>query len=318
MKKNTYFLLGLVGVLALLIVSISPTPFWNSSAQKLRSEKEDEIASRKFSYETYEPSNILQLEYGSGEKQAGLITGVKDFRPTGPMSFAIKGEIIYILDEVNDRAKAFNRSGDLLRSIEVSEGSADIAVDSNDRLYVLDRSANSIAEYEVGSDSPSRYTTKQPIDGLSADANDGVSVKMRDSNSYTLTSSNGDMKWRLSSEPYTCIKVGDHSGRVTNNSTGRSFSVITEETFGSISYLGTDRDQRIYVVVEELLPGDTIQVRKQVRKYTASGKQIAEIPVNIEYAAHPEKELILDEDGTVYHLLPRRDYLIVQKWSRKY
>jgi hypothetical protein len=141
---------------------------------------------------------------------------------------------------------------------------------------------------------------------------------MRDSNSYSLEQSDGNLNWRFSPEPYSCIKVGDGAGRVTNNATGRSFSVNTENFFGSISYLGTDREQNIYVVVEELLPGDTIQVKKEVRKYTAGGKQIAVIPVNIDYVAHPDKELILDEDGSVYHLLPLKDHLIVEKWSRKY
>lgn len=323
MKMRTYFLLGLVGLLTVLMLLMSPalTNLSKSSAQKSRQVEQEnaEFTKPRYeAYETYEASNVLELDYGDGDKQVGLSVGMEDFRPTGPMSFAINGEAIYILDEVNDRAKAFNRTGELIRSLQVEQGSSDIAVDSKDRLYVLDSRTNAIAQYEPGSYGSTRYAIEQPIDGLSADAKSGVSVKMRDSRSYSLEQSNGELNWQLYSEPYRCIKVGDRSGRVINNLTGKAFSIITEESFGSISYLGTDSDQNIYIVVEELLPGDTIQVRKEVRKYTARGKQIAEIPINIDYVAHPEKELILDEDGTVYHLLPLKDHLIVQKWSRKY
>lgn len=318
MKKNTYFLLGIVGLAAILIIGLNTSAPWKSSAQKSRQIDQDGLESRKLSYERYSPSTILQLEYGDGDKQVGLISGVEDFRPMGPLSFAVKGEEVYILDEVNEKAKVFTPTGELIRSVQVDEGSSDLAVDSSDRLYVLDSRTNSIAEYDVGSYLPTRIAVNQPVSDLSADPEGVVSAKMRDSSTYSLVESTGKRNWRLSLEPYTCIKVGDHLGKVINNSTGKAFQVSTEDYFGSISYLGSDREQNIYVVVEELLPSDTIQVKKEVRKYSRGGRQIAEIPVNIDYVAHPEKELILDADGSVYHLLPMKDHLIVEKWSKQY
>lgn len=318
MKKNTYFLLGIVGLAAILIIGLNTSAPWKSSAQKSRQIDQDGLESRKLSYERYSPSTILQLEYGDGDKQVGLISEVEDFRPMGPLSFAVKGAEVYILDEVNEKAKVFTPTGELIRSVQVDEGSSDLAVDSSDRLYVLDSRTNSIAEYDVGSYLPTRIAANQPVSDLSADPEGVVSAKMRDSSTYSLVESTGKRNWRLSLEPYTCIKVGDHLGKVINNSTGKAFQVSTEDSFGSISYLGSDREQNIYVVVEELLPGDTIQVKTEVRKYSRGGRQIAEIPVNIDYVAQPKKDLILDADGSVYHLLPMKDHLIVEKWSKQY
>lgn len=333
MKRNTYLVLMLAGLLALVVAGItSSAQNWKTTELRLRQADEKEIDSpipplstptpdepkADALPERYEASNVLQLEYGEGEKQAGLITGVEDFRPTGPLSFAVKGEAIYVLDEINDQVKAFNRAGDLIRAVEVDQGSSDIAVDAQDRLYVLNSTTNSIAGYEVGSLSAKRQAVGQPVASLSADSKDVVSAKLRNSYSYELDQWSGKVGRQASGEAFTCIRDSDRAGRVINNANGQTINITTGNSLGSISYLGTDREGNIYIVVEELLSGDTVDVRKEVRKYSAYGSQLAAIPVNIDYVAHPEKELILEEDGTVYHLLPLKDHLVVEKWVRTF
>lgn len=333
MKKRGYFVLTLVFVVTAVLVAIGGASWRRSAAQKpLRIDQPDvdfrqpklqvsespAISASASGIELYESTAVLKLEYGDGNHQVGLIVGVEDFRPTGPLSFAVRGEAIYLLDEVNNQVKAFNQGGDLIRAVEVDQGASDIAVDARDRLYVLDSTTNQIAQYEVGSLRATHQAVDQPVTALSVDSKDTVSAKLRNDYSYKVDEWSGKLKRRPSLEAFTCIKVGERAGRVINNSSGKTINLTTENSLGSVSYLGTDRDGNIFIVIEELLPGDAINVRKEVRKYSAAGQQLAAIPVNIDYIAHPEKELILAEDGSVYHLLPLKEHVVIEKWFRRY
>jgi hypothetical protein len=331
MKRKSYLIVSIAAVFGVLLIGVTAARFSNSSAQKILEKGErvratdegvqlvDQNAQQTpaFGQEQYTVSTVLTLDYGNNENQIGLIDGVEDFRPTGPLSFDVQGEAIYILDEVNDQVKAFNRDGALLRAVEAPHGSTDIAVDDRDRLYILDSQTNSVEQFEIGSLAPSHYKLDVSISRLSEEPNGSVSAKGEGSDEYRFNQWNGSITRKAATETFAFLITGDRSGKVINTLTGKAFQVATENQLGSLSYLGQDTLGNVYLVVEQLLPGDTIQVIKQVRKYAVDGRQIAEIPIDINYAAYPEKDLILSSDGSIYHLRPLKNLLVVEKFSNQ-
>jgi hypothetical protein len=87
------------------------------------------------------------------------------------------------------------------------------------------------------------------------------------------------------------------------------------ETMVSIRRLGSDSRNRTYVAIEAGKQGDTVSVRKLIRKYTADGQDLVEIgDVPLDYAVHPRDEFRL-RDGVLYQLMPKATEVRINVWD---
>lgn len=267
--------------------------------------------------EVYDVSTIIELSYGESDGRVGLLFGRQDVQAVGPLSFAVTAGQIYVLDTVNERVSVFDRNGQFQRSIPMGYGT-DLVVKRDGTIYMLNSGESVVIEYQPHSGSQIRHPIPYNfLADLKLDREENVSVRVSDEEIYSIAQSVSKVGTRVSGESYSCRILDNYTGAITDNQTGKEIQVSTTQVFGSITCLGTDRHGNIFVIVEKLLPADVISVEKEVQKYTSTGELVATIPVAIDYVAHPIRELIIDDDGNVYHLRPLQDRLLIQQWHHR-
>ncbi|MGZ5440639.1 MAG: hypothetical protein ACXW5U_06815 [Thermoanaerobaculia bacterium] len=257
--------------------------------------------------ETYKPVVALAVTYGDGPGQLGFMAGGSDQRALGPLSFAVdvEGDSIAILDPVNQRVVTFNRYGLPRGTIDDARGT-DLAL-MPDGIGVLDTATATLVVH-----SPNGTRTEVEVSPeqskLIVDAATGA-VYFRERRDGTTT-----LDAAVRAPAAEVFRVDDHAGEIRTED-GFTIPVHTAETFGSIDLVGIDRGGNIFVEVEQLLPDS--DVIKEVRKYRPSGELRAVIPIAIDYAAHPRRELVLDGAGNLYHLRPLAHGVVVERWEQQ-
>jgi hypothetical protein len=103
------------------------------------------------------PRRVVAGGWGEGAGQFGRRDGV-EADAEGPLAFAVAGDELLILDQVNGRIQRFGRDGSPRGTVAIgSETARDVAVDPAGRLAVLDRDANEVTLY--GTDGQPLATT---------------------------------------------------------------------------------------------------------------------------------------------------------------
>ena len=120
--------------------------------------------------------------------------------------------------------------------------------------------------------------------------------------------------------PDSARRTGPDRGFVLGDAPGMAerggFPVLVPEGLASIEKLGRDAKGRIYVALEEPMPGDEIEVRKVIRKYAADGTLLAEIrDVPLDYFVEPVREFRIKSDGKVYQLVARDNLVAINVWD---
>jgi len=255
--------------------------------------------------ETYVRSPVLALQYGSGQGQIGRTEGAADELPLGPESFALHGANVVILDTVNERVKEFTTTGAVVRDVLVGRGT-DLVATRDGNLLVADPLSQDVVK--VSSATVERIHVGQTVESLRA-----LPTVASSSRARTEAAPLAD----IVPSRYDTQFVDDHAGIVLDAQTGQSFSVRTNERLGALNPLGVDDRGNIYVIVEELLPTHVPDVRRTVRKYSPDGVLRAIVTIPIDNNTFPARDLIVDGSGAVYHLQPRAEQVLVEKWETR-
>lgn len=258
--------------------------------------------------QTYERSVALTLPYGDGASGVGSVQDAPEQRPYGPESFAVDGANIFILDSVHARVLEFDANAKLRRTIDNVPG-LDLAVRGSE-VFVLDparqlltaiSSDDKRTEYQEARGAQfDRITTDMLPSSPGTPQVRGESA----STSQTADSSNG----------FDVTQVNSTTAMLSNAS-GLKITVVTPRMLGSVNVVGIDQQGNVYVAVEQLGAGTTVDVTAELRKYTSTGRLVAVLPDTAVVATHPHRAYLVTPEGAVYHLVPERHALIVEKWQ---
>jgi hypothetical protein len=249
--------------------------------------------------EHYQKSTVLRVSYGEAPGEVGLVTDVLDEPSRGPESFAITADGIVIVDSVNGRLAEFGSTGKFLRVTETGMVT-DVIASPHGALYALDPRNEEVVE--AGPTAGNR----RELRAAAVDA-EGIEDFVRVDSERGLLALPGQM------ERFAIRMTDDHGATVTDHLRKREFRIATAERFGSGRIIGVDDTDAVYIAVEQLLVDDT--VTKEVRKYAGS-RLVARIELELGYEAHPTRELVVDGDGSIYHLRPLRNLIVVEKWAK--
>lgn len=224
-----------------------------------------------------------------------LSEGGDDELPEGPTTFDVLSDGGFVIaDPLRQRLVFYDPSGQFRFDLVVHF--------SAERLRVLPENTLSVVRYQTGDRyiyqadnsgqyQPPRLATAQDPDPDAADA--GV-ARLEGRNLATV---NAQPAANTESAP---VPV--------------RFDAIGEEMV-SLRRLGLDARQRTYVVIEAAFPGQRVDVRKLVRKYTAQGQALVEIAdIRLDYYVHPVDEFRL-RDGVLYQLMPKAAETRINIWD---
>ena len=269
----------------------------------------------------YEHSIALRLPYGDGPAAVKFLPDGDDERARGPVSFAIEGNSILILDSEHGRILDFDRNGSLVRSIADVQGH-DIATDSS-AIFVLDATTETVTRIALDG-------TRSTVQGLPSDVirlatthgtvgyeHEGRFVSLPHKADFevqegTVSPSDVDING------YDYRDIDTFTGTIRNKKTGLTLTIRTKMPLGSMNVIGSDNAENTFVAVEQLFDdGAGTGVAKEIRKFAPDGRLRVVIPINIDYAAHPVREFVVTPDGSLYHLLPLPTVLLVEEWHEQ-
>ncbi|MBN2378952.1 hypothetical protein JXM67_04030 [candidate division WOR-3 bacterium] len=98
------------------------------------------VAAVPFEGVTYAgPDTLVEFTPGSGEYQVALHLGDSIKGPCRLIATDLK---LFLLDQLNQRILYFDTAGSFIRQVKLQFGPADMALDSLDRIYLLDTTSN--------------------------------------------------------------------------------------------------------------------------------------------------------------------------------
>jgi hypothetical protein len=297
-------------VVALLVSALFAATAWTA---------ERDVARRHQAGDLYEHGIVLRVPYGNGASEVGLLPDGNDEHSRGPASFAINGDSILVLDSEHGRVIDFDRNGTVRQTMNDVRG-VDLATNGSS-TFVLDAATESVVR--ISSDGSRSTVQGLPSDVLRLEKRDTVGYEVGGQfvslegtsrvSSQSLASSPGD-----TAGEFDYADIDRHTGTVRDRWTGVTLTVRTTQNLGSMNVIGVDDAHDIFVAVEQLLDGGRVlRVAKEVRKFAPDGSLRSVIPINIDYAAHPVREFVVTPDGTLYHLLPLKNVLLVEEWRER-
>ncbi len=286
-------------------------------------------------------SDKLIFTVGTKDDEIGVLEGGEDELPTGPMSFAVNesGEI-YILDSINGKIKGFDKNKMIKGLISLGEKAKsvlDIAITKDNQLLLADLHEDAVLllssqisdittpdkKYRFNiSDFSGIFTTNRG--NILLRYGNQQTLKLNDTGIHipfmSLLSRNETMFLRTKriSESLSMLFMSskEQSSEYKGN-TEKQIEIMIDKPILSISYLDTDKNDRVYLLVEADDGADqTIKVKRYVIRtgtHPEDWSKPIEIPLDI--YAHPFKDIVIGNDGTIYAMLVYKDRIEVAKWK---
>ncbi|MCF8379919.1 MAG: T9SS type A sorting domain-containing protein [Bacteroidales bacterium] len=260
---------------------------------------------------------LLFLPWGSNDNEIALRKAPNG--QFGPMSFAVKGNQILILDTQNKKLKIFQNSK-LIKSFSLpSSYIDDFAWISEDDFYLLEN--NRVYPYNNQKlksfskpDSPRNLITELRT------VNNNVQIILNESfsaqgesdkkSAYSETSGIEDPNGRQ-----ILIKKHNWNNITVNTGSGKSFEITsTNNDLGLARYLGSTPSGDMYIYLEKIMKHVPLSVKRQVYLYSPSGeiKKVINIPLNMH--SYVFSEFYVDETGNLFHMLSAEEGIYVLGW----
>ncbi|MGQ9617371.1 MAG: hypothetical protein ACUVUG_00235 [Candidatus Aminicenantia bacterium] len=258
------------------------------------------------------------INYGSEKEELGLYIGY-EVPPIGPYSFSVDFDgNLCIADPVNSSVKIFSsKERKVLGIIPLKGFYDDLTVSGEGEIYILDRSSSQILK--VGKNGSKRIIkidsefTLEPcklmnwkgrvlLKGEKGLKDIFVQEKERKPENFYIY----EAKYFNREKGY--LKKINYDGGFV----GGFF--VERENIAAIEFLNEDEEGNIYVQIEYIISEDRVGL--EVRKISQSGETLSvlQIPEN-DYFVWTSRLLYVDEKGTVYQVLPKRDFVKINIWK---
>lgn len=236
----------------------------------------------------------VELPYGTADGEIGFEPGGTDTIPRGPLSFAVSEDgSLLVLDTVNGKLKRFEANGALLDVVD-SVG-VDLLVDAVGKTVTV-ASASQLVTYSLELRQVSVIETTNGGEILQK-----LTTAMPDGNEVAPSRTHP-----------VCRLVNSHEAEIAIGE--KTIRFHTDGNLGSASCLGADGSGNVFIATELLDAVDgVLNVTKAVHQISADSRVLATLPVDIDYAAYPLRELVM-KDGVVYHMRPLTDRLRIEAW----
>lgn len=228
---------------------------------------------------TYSLGTTLRYDIGSLDGQLGLMKGSGDFRGLGPTSISVRKGTHIIADAVNHRV-IVSRFGSKAQALACDDA-VDVAFGDDGDIYCIVGSSGETKLIHKASMNP----VPPPSDGTQFYPKEHQTYQREDEYSMLVSWSGGQVR------------------------------IQTSNSLGAARYLGVDQEGSSYFRVEQIFQDEVIRASAEVHKYLPDGKLVAVVPLSVDYEVHPFHDVGVDDDGTIYHLRPLKDAVLVDIWN---
>ncbi len=282
----------------------------------------------------YTRTVVANLAYGSGAANVGLSSG-SGKRPVGPSSFAVDSMgAFYVSDNVNSRVQVFTSQGNPARSLQVDSYVYDLTTGDANDLYLLDVDGGlTVQDVTTGQVKAKGATTEALAQqlGVLRVVNGQLSLESPEQVAYPLGKSQSGGMALLSSQEQTLGQAegaatgsqsryttsyldGGHVYRLDDKGNKVQDIALGIKDVATVVFLQEDRAGNVYVQVERA--SDNGQVSVEVRQLSKKGELIAAVSIDRVDYVPMTKSTVVDDDGTIYQLVPTAQGVALVKDQR--
>lgn len=262
---------------------------------------------------TEQVTELFSINYGNADREVGVPQKMKGGSDLTPMSFFVKDDIFYILDNSGKKIVVTD-GGQHLQTIQLGEdaGLKDLFVDNEDNIYVLDdanravlkfdKDGKRVGTYQIERDSfiPTSVTVNEDEDILVHQSSDITFNIMKDEVS-PYHQQFGDTLARTE-------RVSETEGRLIITESGKD-SVIDipfEDTYGALTIYDVNSKQVVY---EKLEVKDESPISTFAHIYVSdrTGNYVGAVRIPTELSTYYAEHRIRVEDNQIFFMSPEED-----------
>jgi cell wall-associated NlpC family hydrolase len=275
--------------------------------------------------QTYTPKELLNLTWGSGDKQVALIQAPGN--NFGPQRLIVNeaGTTLYLLDSPNRRIVMVTTANSQFTSIPLSSTAGEEAddfctLDNGKHFYLLFAQQRKVILYNQNG----KMLHTQPINSnwqplsILCDSQRGLIFEAADGNFYRFNDA----------QPLTLIPQGKYNITLdrTNDSQGILWlhdyesNLSKEVTFTkrldrieTVDFIGIDNQDNVYLSLEEAME-KTKTVQRFLRKYDSSSKLLAEVELPSSFYSYTLQDIAVTPSGEIFQMVPLREQVKLIKW----
>jgi hypothetical protein len=308
MRKQIIFLLVCVGVLVVVKAGI-----YSSAKSSGFSEPTSTVIQAS-------PRNVVFSIPVGGEGISYANTDSEESEPWGPSSLRLGPDGSFVIvDAVGNRILRFDRQGNRLQTIPVSEavGITDVAVDDQN-IFVLDESAMtptvlrlSRAGELIGRETLAPAVRREGLSGITKgetgellmELQGGTATrKLTGGESYDRALRGNRFSVTLSNRPQT-----RYQSRASISLPRGVATIDVDNLLGGLDVISVDNAGNVYVLVEEVTTTPEINVDQTIRRLRPDGTVtgVARVPMNSYTAVR--HNVVVSPEGEVFALVTKRD-----------
>ena len=274
--------------------------------------------------DSFTPHKITTLKWGKKIGQVALTPAPANH--FGPASVAADDTSVYLLDAANQRIVVINLTNQQFSSIDLrSDEADDFCMMGRNRFLLLYRQLMQLRLYHKNGKLVKTLPIPKNITPI------GIHQCPNKKN-VMIETDKGEVYQLYETTPLPAIPIGHYSYSIARNSAtqwviwrhnkrtqmSQEISIVSQRgTLATINLIGIDKQRNLYLNVEEVidegLPSQ--KIARQLRKYTPTGKWVAEVKLPDSLYAYTLKDLTVAPTGDVFQIVPLPNGLELVKWT---
>lgn len=230
---------------------------------------------------------------------------------SGPTSFAVKGDIVYLLNGEKNSVLVYENNQKINEFQVIGlQAASDIRVSDN-FIYVLDNETKKLASF---------YLDGKHITTIGLNDYKSILTLDLDNNDLILKTGSSLIKYNEYLKEISCnqnyYKLNKETKQMRSLELPDSKTKITitsNELLGSMNLTYIDKKGYLYITTEEIVDAPVIMVEQTIKKFDSFGEQVgtARVPLEL-YAVHPFRYTDTTDDG-IFALVPRINSIDILK-----
>ena len=256
------------------------------------------------------------------------------------------GQSLYLLDSANQRILVFDTTNNRWSSIELSSippiknrdgTSTSLSATQADDLCVMDQGRHFYLLFSRDKKVTLYTQTGKVIRTYSIDNNlTPIGIRCHQETGLVFDALDGHFYHQKDGKQLNAVPIGQYDVQVEqhqdsqgiiwfrNHETQMSGEISIESSptglLKSINFIGLDKDQNVYISVEEVLVQDEVTsetepVIRWLRKYSPKGELIAQVELPYSLYAYTTQDLAVTDSGEVYQIVPLPGSFELIKWQ---
>jgi hypothetical protein len=285
------------------------TPIINEKDDKPIAEDDIPMAEN----ESFTP--VLKLEYGMEPGEIGEIQHTPGGSGLGPMSFFVKNDVFYILDNSGKKI-VITTKNQHISTIQLNKNSwlTDIFVDDEEKIYVLDTLYNTVSKYNQSGNLLETYPIEESTTYILTDVtvNQNNEILVSQLQGRTLNLMTDEYVW-AKEKLFSVNRKNEESEEIILNESGKEqkIEILFEHSNGGIVVHSVKSNQIIFQKTEVSPNTPNIMIEMHMYVIDKNGNVLGAVRIPHEKSQYASSHYIRVDHDKIYYLCPEKDGLYI-------